>query len=124
MKIAICSQTGQKVDQCFGHAKKFYIYNVTHDALSFSGMRLVDPYFENEDTTSEFNHGRFAQVYETIVDCSKVYCISIDQKIAEKLLSLNIEVRLCNMNLKEIFHELITMEAYHNGKTRFSHLCM
>ena len=106
MKIAICSQSGQKVDQCFGHSKKFYIYNVTDSCLCFSGLRLVEPYFEDEALISDFNPSRFSEVYEAVEDCEKIYCITIDRAVAEKLLERQVEVRLCNQNLKEIFQEL------------------
>ena len=106
MKIAICSQSGQKVDQCFGHSTKFYIYKLIGSCLNFEAMRMVEPYFNVPEVFTQYDPDRFSHVYEAIEDCTKVYCVSIDSMVEEKLEEREVEVKLSNKSLKEIFHEL------------------
>lgn len=71
--VAVASKGGGLVNQHFGHAKEFLIYEVDGNTVSFVGHRKVDHYCQSgfgEEATMQ-------GILTTIADCQAVLCAKI-----------------------------------------------
>ena len=107
MKIAVTSKDGAKVNQHFGKANSFLIYELTDKYISYIEKREVDSYCQNTngiavDPNHKFSVDRFALVYEKIKDCQVLYTQQIGDIPLEKLKELGIGVKLCNCKIESI----------------------
>ncbi len=74
-RFAVCSKNGRLVDQHFGHATKFYIYDYIDDKISFVETRPVEQYCHG--TKEEKEAGRIYKLIKVIEDCNCVICLRI-----------------------------------------------
>ena len=107
MRIAVTTINGEKVDQHFGKATSFNIYDLKDGALKMVGLRQGESYCECEDgepvdPNHKFSNDRFSIVKEAIKDCKKLYAVQIGEKPKEKLRIIGIDVQLCNCNIDQI----------------------
>ena len=105
MKVAITSTNGITVDQHFGKANCFYVYEMVQGRLNFIEKRDVISYCGcvTERTDShEFEKDRFFRVFGTIQDCKKLYTKQIGDTPMEKLKANGIEVQLCSCEISSI----------------------
>ncbi len=92
MKIAVASTDGVNVNQHFGRAEKFLIYEATPDALNLLEELKVDSYSSgNEDKDHQFNQVRFDGVAEKISGCQKMFAVKIGEIPAAELRGIGIE---------------------------------
>lgn len=85
--VAVASKGGGLVNQHFGHAKEFLIYEVDGQGVNFVGHRKVDHYCQSgfgEEAT-------LASIIQTISDCRAVICAKIGSCPQEKLRAHGIE---------------------------------
>jgi nitrogen fixation protein NifB len=85
--IAVASKGGGLVNQHFGHAKEFLIYEVDGNTVSFVGHRKIDRYCQSgygEEATME-------SILQAIADCQGVLCNKIGTCPQEKLRQAGIE---------------------------------
>lgn len=84
MKVAIASGNGKSIDTHFGHAEKFYIYDI-----SGNNNVLLDIRQTKRFCTKESNHGKNNGVMEKfacmLCDCDILLCSSIGYYVAEDL---------------------------------------
>jgi predicted Fe-Mo cluster-binding NifX family protein len=84
MRVCIASSNGITIDTHFGHADKFYIYEMVDDHF-----RLVDIRQTEQFCTPESNHGKRNGVMEKFAgllhDCETLLCASIGYYVAESL---------------------------------------
>jgi len=90
MQIAIVSTDGQTVDDHFGKAERFLIYEADGSAPVFIEARSVRP-FTSGDKGHAFNRSRFEAVLTALTGCKEVYCTKIGDKPAEELHKAGIE---------------------------------
>ncbi|GAB1538248.1 nitrogenase cofactor biosynthesis protein NifB [Scytonema sp. NUACC21] len=86
--VAVTTKGGGLVNQHFGHAKEFQIYEVDGQNVSFVGHRKVDHYCQGgygEKATLE-------NIIQTIVDCKAVLVSKIGDGPKEKLHKAGIQV--------------------------------
>ncbi len=103
MKIAIASTNNIYVDQHFGHAKEFYIYQLTNNQLKFIEKREVHPYCNRENcATHDFAKNRFDNVLNALIDCKKIYVSLIGNKPANELIKKGIEVEIYEGAIKDL----------------------
>ncbi len=104
MKIAIASTNNENVDEHFGHAKEFYIYNKEEGNVpEYIEKRVTSPYCGRANCgPHEFNKDRFEVVYENIKDCEKVYVHKIGDTPKEKLIAKGMQVVEFSGLIKEI----------------------
>ena len=105
MKVAITSTDGVTVDQHFGKADCFYIYEMQHGKLSFIEKRDVISYcgcVAEKPADHEFDKDRFFRVFGTIQDCKKLYTKQIGDTPTQKLQANGIEVHLCSCEIESI----------------------
>ena len=90
MKIAIVTTDGINVDDHFGKAERFLIYEARDGRMVRTGERETVPLsVGNQD--HPFDQERFSQIVSSIVDCQRVYVTKIGDIPAEKLKARGIE---------------------------------
>jgi len=107
MRIAVTTTDGEKVNQHFGKATSFNIYDSKDGELKMVDLRQVESYCECENgepvnPEHEFSQDRFTRVKEVIKDCEKLYTVQIGEKPKEQLGIIGIDVQLCGCNIDQI----------------------
>jgi predicted Fe-Mo cluster-binding NifX family protein len=87
IKVAVASQQGVAVDEHFGHAKRFWIYEVTTDGCEFLEQREVDHYCHGNTSNKRAMTG----ILQTISDCQAVLVAKIGDGPADKLAAIGVE---------------------------------
>ena len=88
-RIAVVSTDSVNVDDHFGMAEAFLIYDLSEE-LEFVEKRESEK-LSVGDPNHPFDADKFNRVYETIKDCSSVYVTRIGEGPARKLKELGIE---------------------------------
>jgi len=78
MRIAVVSSDRKVVNERFGTAKRFLIYEQTENGLQFVGERVSEPLF-----AGFFDQDMCEWIADIIQDCQKVYMTTIS-KTAER----------------------------------------
>lgn len=105
MKVAITTTDGVNVNQHFGKAEVFHVYDLEKGNIKILEKRNIKSYCDNKEETPldhEFDKDRFDQVYETIKDCSILYTCKIGDTPLNKLTEKGMKVQLCNCRIIEI----------------------
>ena len=107
MRIAVTTTSGVKVDQHFGKARSFSIYDVKANDVKLIETRMVNSYCKSDteempDKDHKFSGDRLSMVYERIKDCEKVYTLQIGEKPEAALKAKGIIVQLCSCNIDKI----------------------
>lgn len=84
MRIAIASTDGKMVNEHFGRATRFWIFDVTGDQQSMIMVRNVEP-LSTGDKNHPFDPERMDSVADIIKDCQQVYCTKIGDRPREEL---------------------------------------
>lgn len=90
MQIAIVSTDGQTVNDHFGKAERFLIYESDGAPPVFIEERQVRP-FSSGDQNHAFNRTRFENVLAALAGCREVYCNKIGDKPTKELSKAGIE---------------------------------
>lgn len=101
IQIAVASTDGMNVDQHFGKADYFLIFEKTSEGLVQAGSRKVNPLSEN-DPMHDFNLERFMKIALQLQGCEQVYVTKIGEKPARKLANLGIEPIVYQGPIKDI----------------------
>ena len=88
-RIAIVSTDGIHVDEHFGRATRFLIYNPDGN-MTLVDDREIEPLSVN-DRHHSFDAEKFNRIADTLKDCRKVYMTRIGEIPAAKLKALGIE---------------------------------
>lgn len=88
-RIAVVSTDEKNVDDHFGMAESFLIYDVSEE-LKFVEKRSAEK-LSVGDPNHLFDADKFNRVYDTIKDCSSVIMTKIGEGPAKKLKGLGIE---------------------------------
>jgi MoaA/NifB/PqqE/SkfB family radical SAM enzyme len=91
-KYAVASKSGILIDQHFGHASEFYVYESDGRTVSFIEKRLVKNYCSGSETCSDDKKPAMESVLSAISDCSCVLALRIGDAPMRKLESLGIDV--------------------------------
>jgi len=89
LKIAIVSTDGTNVNDHFGMAKRFLIYDC-NDKITFVEERSTETYSVG-DRNHPFDPEKFGRIAALLKDCSKIYVTQIGEVPASKLKELGIE---------------------------------
>lgn len=84
MQIAIASTDGETVNQHFGKADRFFIYDLAEKRLALLTVRSVTP-LSTGDPNHAFDPERMAATVAAIKDCERVYCARIGERPQEEL---------------------------------------
>lgn len=88
-RIAAVSTDGTHVDEHFGKAQRFMIYDVD-EQITWVEDRITEPLSEN-DPSHGFDADKFNRIAAKLKDCSKVYMTRIGDTPAATLRELGIE---------------------------------
>ncbi|MFZ5995656.1 MAG: NifB/NifX family molybdenum-iron cluster-binding protein [Thermodesulfobacteriota bacterium] len=88
-RIAVVSTDGVSVNDHFGRAKRFLIYDL-NDKLTLVEERPVESLFVG-DPDHPFDPERFGRIAAQLKDCAKVYITKIGETPAAKLREMGIE---------------------------------
>jgi nitrogen fixation protein NifX len=87
VKIAFASSDRRQVDQHFGAAESFAIYE-----LSDADARLVEvAEFSDSDTAMDGHEGKLASKIDLLADCAAVYCNAVGASAIKQLLARGIQ---------------------------------
>jgi len=89
MLIAIASTNGETVDEHFGKATRFWIFDVTGSQHSLIIVRNVQP-LSTGDKDHPFDPERMGEITSALHDCDRVYCTKIGDRPRQELEKLGI----------------------------------
>jgi len=93
--FAVSSKSGILVDQHFGHASDFYIYEYKNKSIRFKERRSVTKYCEGSDSCDGMGggnkEGKMEAILETVKDCNGVLAMRIGEAPKQKLKEKSIE---------------------------------
>ncbi len=81
MRVAIGTSSGEYVDEHFGHARYFEIYEVNRDGFEFIGARKAPA------SCRGHCEGGFETVLELLQDCDAIFVVRIGETAAAFLIS-------------------------------------
>jgi predicted Fe-Mo cluster-binding NifX family protein len=90
MRIAVVSRSGSAVDDHFGRAEGFLVYELSDGKLSFVARRSAKP-LSTGDGGHGFDEERFRNVADVIKDCQRVYAVRTGDRPKEELKKRGIE---------------------------------
>jgi predicted Fe-Mo cluster-binding NifX family protein len=88
-RIAVVSKDGVNVDEHFGQARRFLIYDCG-DTVRLVEERQAEP-LSVGDTHHPFDPQKFGRIADLLKDCIKVYVMKIGEAPANKLKESGIE---------------------------------
>lgn len=88
-RLAVCSKDGDLVDQHFGRAEQFLIYDYQDGAVRFLEARPVEPYGADPDQAEE---DRIARMVKLIDECNGVVCMRIGSHPSRVLRDIGLEI--------------------------------
>jgi predicted Fe-Mo cluster-binding NifX family protein len=88
-RIAVVSTDGTHVDDHFGRAKRFFIFDVD-EQMTLVEERNTEP-LSADDPEHAFDTDKFGRISEQLKDCRKVYMTKIGDKPSAKLKELGVE---------------------------------
>ncbi len=93
--FAVSSKSGVLVDQHFGHATDFYIYEYKDSSIRFSERRSVSKYCDGSDSCDGMGggnkEGKIDSILKTVQDCKGVLAMRIGEAPRQKLKENSIE---------------------------------
>ncbi len=101
MKIAVATTDGISVNEHFGRAKRFSIYNAASTTSELLMEQYVDPYSSGQKDHT-FDEARFQEVVRVLEGCEKVFITKIGDEPAEALKALGIEPVVYSGVIREI----------------------
>lgn len=90
MQIAVASSDGISVDEHFGRAQRFLLYEMGDDGPVLLMERKVPPYSVG-DKDHSFDKDRFARVLAVLDGCARVYVARIGERPARELAAAGVE---------------------------------
>ena len=91
VKLAVATKSGMLVDQHFGHAEEFYIYESNGKTASFVEKRTVPKYCAGTEECGE-KQDKITAMLSAISDCKGVLALRIGDSPSEKLKEKGIAV--------------------------------
>lgn len=91
-KFAVATKSGVLVDQHFGHATAFYIYESNGDTARFIEKRLVKNYCSGTEDCSEDKKSEMDRILTAVADCNGVLALRTGDAPSQKLESKGIKV--------------------------------
>ncbi|QGG48154.1 NifB/NifX family molybdenum-iron cluster-binding protein [Heliorestis convoluta] len=107
IRVAVASSDGKVVNQHFGRAKQFLIFEIVEDHFQFLEIRYTSPACTGQD----HREGQMSQTIEMLADCRAVFVSQIGPGASEKLLAKGIvPYRIANF-IEEAIKEWMVIEG-------------
>jgi predicted Fe-Mo cluster-binding NifX family protein len=84
MKIAVVSTDGINVNDHFGKAERFLIYEKSGDDMAMVEEKETPP-LSIGDKSHPFDESRFGLIAEALQGCSRIYCTRIGDRPQQEL---------------------------------------
>lgn len=84
MLIAVASTDGEMVNEHFGRATRFWIFDVEESKQTLIMVRNVEP-LSTGDKDHPFDPLRLGVICDVIKDCERVYCTKIGDRPRQEL---------------------------------------
>jgi predicted Fe-Mo cluster-binding NifX family protein len=91
-KYAVATKSGMLVDQHFGQATEFYIYESDGNTLRFSEKRSVSKYCTGSDDCLDDKEGKIEAILAAVSDCDAVLALRIGNSPSKKLEAMGIRI--------------------------------
>jgi predicted Fe-Mo cluster-binding NifX family protein len=101
-KIAFASTDGIIIDQHFGMADMFYIYEIKDKIFSLIERRRFA-----RSSQRCHNDENFEKAYQTLKDCDAVFSAKIGQSAANYLIKKNIRVFEINAKIEDVLNGVL-----------------
>lgn len=89
-RVAVATSSGILVDQHFGQAKDFYIYESDGANVKFIEKRKAYSYCSGEAECNDDKEGKIESIIKTIKDCGAVLALRIGSSPSERLAAIGI----------------------------------
>jgi len=83
--IAVASRDGKLVDQHFGHARTFHLFEVDEQGIRPAGTREVPPYCEGPADCDDEDDNRMERTLASLTGCAAVLCARIGREPRRQL---------------------------------------
>jgi nitrogen fixation protein NifB len=91
VRVAVATRGSNVINQHFGHAKEFVIYDVAGETIRLVGVRKVQAYCNGTaDCRSKGGHNPLADTLEMLQDCRLLLCSGIGKAPSLKLMQAGI----------------------------------
>jgi len=90
--FAVFSKTGLNIDQHFGHATEFYIYDFYKGDVKFIEKRETAKFCTGKEDCEDNHQDKIDKIIKTISDCSCVLALRIGDEPRKRLEKMNIKV--------------------------------
>jgi predicted Fe-Mo cluster-binding NifX family protein len=104
MLIAIASTDGETVNEHFGRANRFLIYEVSPGKQTLIMVRDVEP-LSTGDKNHPFDPERMARAAEAVKDCKLLYCSKIGDHPRQELEKFGVTSIIGTRQINSIFEE-------------------
>jgi MoaA/NifB/PqqE/SkfB family radical SAM enzyme len=84
IQIAVATKSGMMVDQHFGQASEFYVYQYKDGKALFKEKRMVNRYCSGQEECDS-NEDKIKSIIETVADCKAVIAMRIGDAPKQKL---------------------------------------
>jgi predicted Fe-Mo cluster-binding NifX family protein len=101
MQVAIVSTDGINVDDHFGRAERFLIYEISGNSQALTAIKIAAP-LSDGDPDHKFNPDRFSEITAKLTGCERLYCTRIGDRPAAELKRLGIESVIYAGQIKSI----------------------
>lgn len=107
-RVAFASADLKQIDQHFGSAERFAIYDVSSDTLS------LEKVLEFGELAQDGNENKLAEKFSVLNGCLAVYCLAVGPSAVRQLMTLGIQpIKVeygtpINALLKELQQELVS----------------
>lgn len=105
MLIAVASKDGININQHFGHAERFLIYDISEDTIRFVEERGVEKYC-SIDTEHPLRGGILKKTADLLSGCSAVVTAQIGEYPESELLKLGIESYTFEGDIESVLNSL------------------
>ncbi|MBC2580714.1 nitrogenase cofactor biosynthesis protein NifB [Clostridium sp. DJ247] len=90
-RFAISSKSGINIDQHFGHASEFYIYDYINGEIKFVEKRSIDKYCNGVEECDE-HEDKILRIIEKIKECDAVLTFRVGFEPTKKLVEKGIQI--------------------------------
>ncbi len=84
IQVAVATKSGMLVDQHFGHASEFYVYEYNHGNVVFKERRSIEKYCSGIEEC-DVKEDKIESIIRTIADCDAVIAMRIGESPKMKL---------------------------------------
>lgn len=101
-RLAFASSDGQTVDEHFGRAEDFHIYEINGDKATYIETRI-----NNVNKGEECGHGKINKNIELISDCKAIFVANVGRCGVERLKIKQIEGFVMPYKISEILEKIL-----------------